>query len=598
MTKFLRKLEKFDLFSIPFNLTYKKEDKYSTLIGGYFSIGYIILSVSFFILLFIPFIQRKNYNFLYYQKNQDSTDKINFNETENDFAYILESKNNNNTALTCNDLLEVKISYIYNENQNNGYRKKNVTNINKYNCTYNNSTKRFEKVPESQYKCIEHPNEIIQNTYNDINFSYYEIIVSLKDSDKDNFTEITDFLSANDCKLDFYFLDYTVDIDNYNKPIIPYQNSVFLHLSPISIVEMNLFFMKQILKDQSNLQFGLNNENIRENIIFSRIEQYSYFKGENRAELNEKFNDTDYRVYAKIFIRADNKELIIKRKYQNLDEFWADNAGIFFDFFTFINFIFGLIYSLTSYHSLSKKIFFFPEKGNFNSFPDNKKLNALLNEISKVDLNTNDNKDLKDNKYSINQINSNTIKKSGNKKSNSYYKPETKENNEDTIDKFDKPGNNQLNNIKNTIKPDKKTFCYYFCNFFCCGLCCRKKCKCKNIYSPNYFRAREILSEKLDVVLYIRNSLLLDIMNKTIIGDEKADIIKFLSIPLVSNINVNEKYNVFKEKKESYKKYGENDFKNFENKVIKLVNEKEKKELDNNFLRYIKQHLEIMKKLI
>ena len=54
-------------------------------------------------------------------------------------------------------------------------------------------------------------------------------------------------------------------------------------------------------------------------------------------------------------------------------------------------------------------------------------------------------------------------------------------------------------------------------------------CKCKNVYSPNYFRAREILSEKLDVVLYIRNSLLLDIMNKTMIGDEKADIIKFLS---------------------------------------------------------------------
>lgn len=199
MTKFFRKLEKFDLFSIPFNLIYKKKDKYSTLIGGYFSIGYIILSISFFILLFIPFIQRKNYDFLYYQKNQDSTDKINFNKTENDFAYILESKNYNNASLTCNDLLEVKISYIYNENQNYGYRKKNVTNINKYNCTYNNSTKRFEKVPESQYKCIEHPNEIIQNTYNDIYFSYYEIIVYLKNSEKDNFTEITDFLSAKNC---------------------------------------------------------------------------------------------------------------------------------------------------------------------------------------------------------------------------------------------------------------------------------------------------------------------------------------------------------------------------------------------------------------
>ena len=46
--------------------------------------------------------------------------------------------------------------------------------------------------------------------------------------------------------------------------------------------------MKQKLKEKNNILFLLDKEKTTENIIFSRLEQYSYYKGENRAELNKK----------------------------------------------------------------------------------------------------------------------------------------------------------------------------------------------------------------------------------------------------------------------------------------------------------------------
>ena len=95
-------------------------------------------------------------------------------------------------------------------------------------------------------------------------------------------------------------MDYTIKVENYNDPIIPYEDSVFLQLSPVSILEMNVYFMKQILKEQRNVL--IDREEITENTVFSRVEQYSYYKGEDR-EKRKIQNDIDYKNYAKIFIR-------------------------------------------------------------------------------------------------------------------------------------------------------------------------------------------------------------------------------------------------------------------------------------------------------
>ena len=214
----------------------------------------------------------------------DSTDILNFKQSKNDIACRLEFKNNSNSSLTCEDLLDVKIKFIYSaRNKTTGKRDKNPRDINTYNCKYLSQTNEFLKTNESSgiiYKCLDNLNETIRNVYNDDFFSYYEFTVSLRDSEKDNFTNINDFLLINDCKIEFHYLDYTIKVENYNNPIIPYEDSVFLQLSPVSILEMNAYFMKQILKDQRNVILPTLREKTIENTVFSRVEQYSYYKGE------------------------------------------------------------------------------------------------------------------------------------------------------------------------------------------------------------------------------------------------------------------------------------------------------------------------------
>ena len=62
--------------------------------------------------------------------------------------------------------------------------------------------------------------------------------------------------------------------------------------------------------------------------------------------------------------------------------------------------------------------------------------------------------------------------------------------------------------------------------------CCQsKRLQIKNNLNV---KANSILNSKLDIVLYVRNMLLIDIINETFLGEDKKDIINFLSQPIIS----------------------------------------------------------------
>ena len=311
-----------------------------------------MIIIIYLIYQIIPFLNTLNYEFVYYQNDKDKTDILHFNES-NVLAFKLDFKDEH-TNLTSYDLFKVEIKYIYSRPGNDSRIKDPKIPINTYNCEYNSTEKKFTKVSESQYKCLNfsdlknYTNIGIQNGYNDEFFTYFEIEVKLSDSRNDNFTEVTDYLIKKDCKFEFFYLDYSIKVENFSKPIMPYKNSVFLQFNPISILQMNIFFMKQKLKEKNNILFLLDKEKTTENIIFSRLEQYSYYKGENRAELNKKFNDSNYKTYAKIFVRADTRELEVQRKYQNLPEFWANNSFYFLIFLHYL--ILYLVLFIIFYH--------------------------------------------------------------------------------------------------------------------------------------------------------------------------------------------------------------------------------------------------------
>jgi len=107
---------------------------------------------------------------------------------------------------------------------------------------------------------------------------------------------------------------------------------------------------------------------------FSRVEDYSLYKGLKRA-LNISY---DYENYAKLYIRVDNKKIIIKRKYQDFMEFYADNSSLLINIFQILCFIFSFYDKLSANHSITKKLFFF-EGIEQNQLKKLKKIKFILN---------------------------------------------------------------------------------------------------------------------------------------------------------------------------------------------------------------------------
>ena len=101
-------------------------------------------------------------------------------------------------------------------------------------------------------------------------------------------------------------------------------------------------------------------------------------------------------------------------------------------------------------------------------------------------------------------------------------------------------------------------------------------------------RANNILYNKLDIVLFMRNMILLDIMSKTLVdnNNNKNGIITFLSRPVVSIAEKEQS-----ELDESFKKYEETNFDNFYYEVLELVKKAEKRETEKKLLSLSNQQL-------
>ena len=111
---------------------------------------------------------------------------------------------------------------------------------------------------------------------------------------------------------------------------------------------------------------------------------------------------------------------------------------------------------------------------------------------------------------------------------------------------------------------------------------------CKNMKIKNNINenANDIINQKLDVILYIRNMILFDIMNQTIIDNERNDIINLLCRPLISEEKIQkDEFNEF------YKNYKEEDFEKFVNNFIDLIQKPQKNEKEKKLISITKKNL-------
>ena len=632
-----------DLFGVPILFKYQNKNKYSTSLGGLSFALLCLFIIAVLAFNFISFLNRKNYNIIYYSTSMTGTEEINLDESETTLAIGLDcDEDNNGTKAT--DLLQLDLFFITYSNQN-GNRTKNTEEISTHSCNYEDFYNKFNDSVDylqlNKYHCFDKKNSIIKGIYTDEIFTYYQFTVSAKNDSVSHFQKIDDYLLRNDCKLQFYYTDNSFDLTDYANPAKPYINVFFLQLSPILFLKSNIFFMNQYFVDDRWLIFNEGNEKSNSTSLFSRIEEYSLYKGLNRGEVKPK----GYKNYANIYVRADTKKTEIKRKYEKLTEFFAGFSSLFVVSFNLLNIILNYINNFYAEHSIIKRIFYFKdiEFNKFDSFKKQNQIKKLISltepfsdkiyknkliyletsgkENSREDSNNLKNIEIKrretdpeiNNKEKKRKI---IVKKKYRRNNNFWIKMKEKQEEDfkiisQTIQKYlSKEANsksiinvNTDNLIKNVeskkeekgelktendfqrIKFSFNLFEIIIISFFKC-------CMTKNMTYKNNLtlKARNIISNKLDIVQYIRNMILFDILIQILVEDNKKDIFNFLIRPKLS-LNINEE-NI---ENKFYLDYTEADFDKFYNAILEMTQNSNSIKSEKKLIYKVNQEL---KKLI
>ena len=638
--KFLKKL---DLFGVNLNFKYQANDTYTTSLGGLFILLFGGVALGFGVYYFIPFIKRKNLNIIYYTMNIPSTEQIRFKESKAAFTIGFQCDEKN--GINAEDLFNLESRFvIYTKDIHGKSNKKKETltwHYCKYEDFYNNHNDSIDYLNLNTYQCLDDYDRTVEGIFSDQIFSYYEFAVTNKYKTEENHHKITDYLSENDCKLNIYYTDITIDLTNYKEPIKPFLDSIFIQLNPTLDIKRNVFFMNQYLFDDDFMFAVFSGDEKPKQIetLFSRYEEYALYMG-----LGYNPNNLEY---AKVFIRADTKKTTIKRTYQKLTEFYADASSLLIALYEVLIIIFTYLNNFYAEQSVTKKLFFFKEIG-LKPFSTTKNYSKLL-EINSL-IGTDDMKNLETINIDFNidkKIKTATHAKIKNRiffqRSKSITSSSNKELDEKinaekfindnvrnkikllTIDNFDNFNKYDVINKRSqclnsasklesyqiksrrklsliesdsdntktqTLKINQPPIQYSF-NVFeiflitFCSKCVKGKLKLKNELNN---KANDYLYSKLDIHVYLRNMYLFDIINQTIINGNKKNIINLLSRPLIS-INKKEK----KEEEIFYKEYEENNCDKFYEGIKELAKKQNKQKKEEKLLKlankYIKDFL-------
>ena len=376
MKKIKNFFSKLDIFGVYFSFKYKKNDEYRTSLGGLFFIFFCVAALVIVIYYFIPFMKRQNYSIIYYSMNLAKTEKVILEESKAPFAIGLTCNADKENGIKGQDLLNFESRFIIYKKDRDGNRKKTKEIISSHPCTYsdfyNNYNEQVDILNLKDLQCLDRIDYAIEGLYTDEIFKYYEFSILSKEDKPEHFEKIYNYLTRNDCYLEFYYIDISFDLNNYKEPIKPYMNSLYIQLNPITLIKKNIYFMNQYFDNDNYLVFVYDNDKPMKQILFSRTEEVTFYKGKDRGI--EK--PADYDCYAKIYIRVDIKKTEIKRKYQKIMEFYADVYSLLIALLYILIAIFNFINSFYANHSLGKKIFLFKEIKN-NHFDVFKKYNNI-----------------------------------------------------------------------------------------------------------------------------------------------------------------------------------------------------------------------------
>ena len=667
MEAFLNFLRVLDSFGITYNFRYRDRKKYQTAMGGFVFILFLIFVIVFVILNFIPFVKRKNYTIVYYTMNLAQTQEVSIFESESNFAIGLSCEKSKGEKRDIFDLLDLTSNYVSYHKFNNGsyvkFPKVLITHKCTYKDFYNKYDNEFDFLSLSNFECVDNKEDTIQGIYSNKIFSYFEFSVLAKNKSDELLDEIERYLFNNDCKLNFAYTDIIIDLDNYKSPITEYLNQIFIQLNPALFIKRNIYYMNQYFTTDDDLMYIYGDLIPEIKPLYSRYEEYSLYQGLNRKQTKPP----KFEFFSKIYLRADLKKTIIKRKYQRLMEFYASTSCLLNAIYKILVLFFNYIDNFYGFHSISKFIFFFKDLEDEKNFNISTKTNMIKEIISITNSSLNLNND-KDSKFSKTKMNANPKKKEiikpkvldndsieedikeinlytnekkqeinkngrnnpiktltfltgetleekedNNEKDNNYYQVNVQKNklfqkkkkmnsrirvnvinNNINLYSSEKRGTNNdktlndSNEIKKTEKNGQINNSFNIFELFITQ--CLKCFSTHNMTIKNNVnsKAKKIIFKNLDIITYIRNNILFNKMNQTLLDDKGKILMNFLSRPIISADN-----NVKNDFEKLYDNYEDKDFDNYYEHTMELANKSKKEEKDMKLLSISNEHLNV-----
>ena len=582
----------FDYFGVEFNFHYKSKDKYHSLTGGIAFLIYLIISIVYILFSFVSFIKRENLSVIYYDILTDEAKTINFKQYSLSFAYGFSCTGY--TTETLDEYFYIVASHLKRENINGTIKKTQQRIENNY-CNesdfYNILNSSFKSLKLSNYFCIPN-NYSVEGVYVDDIFSYFQFVISAKKTGIE-YSDIYYNILRRDCKFEIYYIDHVLDVYEYSNPRKSSINQIFMQLSAVEYKKMNIYFRQQHFSTDNNLIFNDYKKSVYGG--YSRYEDYSLYFGP------ERFADKvpNYSTFGTIYIRADKSERIISRQYQKLTEFVATCSSLISQILIWMYVCLTTINHFYANQSLIKKIFQLKD--------DKEKLNRFLNNEKEIE------KEFEKKNSIIELKNQNSLKKSKfeflNLKNDSILSPnfssvKLNNNNNDLVyvqSKFNKNNNLKFRNsisseisiinLRKTFKNEKITIKNFSLNIFEIFLYkifpCFHNIYCKKI-KFNYLmykKAKKRLNFQMDVLTYLKNSQLIELLSYIILEPYQAILIKFISKPSVSLVN---KIDIFEKimNKNNFE-ISNKEFENFEKGFKFLCEKKEKNNLEKRLLNLV-----------
>ena len=324
-----------DIFGILVTFRINDKVKYKSIDGGVISIIFFAYSIFFLIYLGIPFIKRKNIDFIYSNKIIESEPFINLTETHFNLAFGIQFQRNSSPAM--NTFLNYfNYSIIIKESTDRNSLNNIKLGIKK--CEYSNFkdilNQSFYRNNIDDMYCPILNNSInftLDGLYTDNYFKYIEISFNLTEYGMNNVENVRKLMQNYPIEMTIFFLDTGIDFQSRKKPLPTYINYVTKGLDLFFLKTTELFFSTIEFNNDENLIFTRNKK--KTDIMFDKSEDSFHFVTSR---------DDEYEI-GKFILKASTKDIILSRKYQKLPSFVGQLSGVieqaYFILFIIVTFI-------------------------------------------------------------------------------------------------------------------------------------------------------------------------------------------------------------------------------------------------------------------